>query len=739
MTDYIDDIFGATGALAAKFKGYSPRPGQIAFARAVDVSIRERRHLLAECPTGTGKSVGYLVPVIYNIKHPTPRPPAPPPSQADDEDLDGVSADKLYEEGEPPKGRAIIVTANIALQEQLTQKDLPLLREVLPWPFTYALLKGVNNFVCLERLNDERYQTCDKSDFDMFCDIRDWALETETGDKSELKYEPSQKLWNHFSVSSDECMGRECPYYKPCFPRQARRRAREADVVVTNYALFFLDLILRERSHGVASILPPYNIAILDEGHKAVDIARDFFGFHITEGMIDWVGSLLSNEGKIDLHKESQLFFAALREHRRQPGYKARIRAIQCVQSEALELMLDKTVQTYAREVREIDSDEDKLAEEGLELDPDSKKRRKLLNRKANRACEIIKDIQQAMQLYAKPKLPWVLYQEGNTPETTWYWSDPSKGGDNTVKNQIELRAIDNIFFIEEEKGDRTALCSIPVSVAESLHKFLFDTTDSVCVTSATLVARNSFDFIANDLGIPNPLTLVAESPFNWREQALLVLPKDVPEPNDARFTSVVSEKFVETINFARGRTLGLFTSYKNLNAAYEHARHHTTHRILRQGDMPRTKLIDEFRKDVNSVLMGVESFWAGVDVQGESLSCVFIDRLPFATPDDPLIDALSETNKDWFKKYSIPQAIIAFKQGFGRLIRTTTDKGVVVLLDKRVTSKWYGAMFIASLPSIMQSANLEDVRRFLDGEQLVYLSAVPSAPSTARSLFDGI
>ncbi len=700
MSDYIDEIFGEGGKLAQHFAGYEPREGQVALARAVDSAIKNDGHLLAEAPTGTGKSLAYAVPAIYHALQ--------------------------RRENEVPAAAAIIVTANIALQEQLVRKDLPLLSEILPWPFDYALLKGKNNFLCLDRLINGAPGELADVDREMNEQIVKWANRTEEGDISELPFEPPHDLWRRFSVSSDDCTGKECDYYSSCFSELARKRAKRAHVVVTNYHLFFSDMKVRQVTGGMVQLLPSYSIAILDEGHKATDIARDFFGFRITEGSLGWAGSMLDWSTKAALERASQEFFMSLRSHKNSGAYKARLRRQDVVESGQLVRALCNAGAEYGDRLEPLF---------GEEVTSDGRKEAIKLARKLGRINEIKSQIELAMRLRGKPKTPWqpIPSLPDDTSGVNWYWSDPSLGGSNVVKSEADAASVEDVFFIEEDHG-KIALCSKPIRVATRLREELFRNTRSVSVTSATLMARGSFDFIAGDLGVEKPVTLEAKSPFNWREQALLVTPTDVPLPdNSLDFTQVVATKCRETIGYAKGRTLALFTSYKNLNAAHAQVSQ-AGYRVLRQGDMPRTQLIDEFRRDINSVLLGVESFWAGVDVPGESLSCVFIDRLPFTTPEDPVMDALSESDREWFMKYSVPRAIIAFKQGFGRLIRTVNDRGVVVLLDRRVSTKFYGKFFINSLPPVQRSYNLEDVRRFLDKEELV-LTAVNKAPETT-SLF---
>lgn len=701
MSNYIDDVFGPQGALAAKFPGYSPREGQVALTRAVDAAITSGTHLIAEAPTGTGKSLAYAVPAIYHAAH--------------------------------SGKRAVIVTANIALQEQIVRKDLPLLAEILPWKFTYALLKGWSNYLCKQRLNEGAPGQLDPRDREINDQIAEWARSTKTGDMSELTFEPPQRVWSRFSIASDDCAGKECEYLSRCHPERARVKANEANVIVTNYHLFFADMQVRQATQGYARLLPAYDTVIFDEAHKASDTARDFFGFRITEGSIARAGSLLPGLQERALVSVAENFFKGLLNYRRSGKYKARIREQNIVSTLALDGELEKAEITYLSILRTLPDYEERDAEE--------RKRGKKLERRCVRVMQIRQQIASAMRLYSLPDAPWKKHPDvaqGDTAETRWYWSDPTVGGDNEVRSERQLAVYEDVFFIEEQEG-RASLGAKPISVASMLNKRLFGVTKSVTLTSATIVTKNSFDFIIEDIGAPREKTktLIAASPFSWKEQALLILPQDVPEPNDSRFPIIAAEKCAEVIEFAQGRTLALFTSYKNLNAAHERVSR-MGYRVLRQGDMPRMRLIDEFRRDVRSVLMGVESFWAGVDVPGESLSCVFIDKLPFTPPDDPVMDALTEREpKDWFMKYSVPRAIIAFKQGFGRLIRTTTDRGVVVVLDKRISTKFYGKFFLAGLPPVQHSANIGDVKRFLAREPLIISPAPVSQRAPGSSLFD--
>lgn len=636
MDDYIDTVFGPKGLLARRFPGYAPRPGQVALARAVDAAIRHGEHLMAEAPTGTGKSLAYLVPASYHAA----------------------------EHGQ----RVVVATANIALQEQLVAKDLPLLAELLPWRFRFELLKGRQNYLCPSRMHEERAQAA----FDalahpgnarMYRVIADWAASTQTGDVSELPFEPTARLWRQFSTTSEDCKGSDCRFRDQCFALKAKERAEDADVVVTNYHMLFLHLQLRDATGGDL-VLPAFEVAICDEGHKAADIAREFFGFRITAGSIRWAGRLLGRIGQGALAERLEAltreFFELLTAYERSDAYHRRLRQETPVPWTALRARLGEVARAY---------------QVALDDAPDADARADL-KRARTRALALAIHLEAAM----------TLEDEGSV-----YFLEPSQKGD-------------------------VALASKSIDVSERLRRLFFDAAHSVTITSATLTTGGGFDYARRELGVPEPRELVVESPFDFETQALLIVPEDMPEPSEPDFPDAVAEALAEIIELAGGRTLGLFTSYRNLETA--HARlAGCGYRVLRQGELPRTQLIEAFRKDVRSVLLGTESFWAGVDVPGEALSCVVIDRLPFPSPDDPLLDALSERDPAWFRNVSLPRAIIAFKQGFGRLIRARTDRGVVVVLDQRLIAKRYGRLFLRSLPRVLKSRRLEHVRRFLAEE----------------------
>ncbi|MCG8417268.1 MAG: ATP-dependent DNA helicase [Proteobacteria bacterium] len=625
---YIDDVFGAAGLFARRFPDYEPRPGQIALARAIDDAFTANDHLLAEGPTGTGKGIAYAVPAMYHVA--------------------------------THQRRVLIVTANIALQEQLVTKDLPQLETIVPWQVSYALLKGKNNYLCLDRSNAELTQPTLK-DFDDPDDvhraIRQWATQTTTGDRSELPVHPSPALWRRFSVSSKDCKADDCAYRDDCFAYAARERAEDADILVTNYHMLFVHIQVRERT-GMDLVLPSFDLLVCDEAHKAADIARDFFGYGISKRAIRWVGRQLNRLGEsallFQLNEAANGFYAAL--EALHDDRRRRLRKPDLADWRPLTDALKQTSWAYKRAMASE-------AHDG---------RRAMLRRLWMRAQVLAEHIESAMCL---SQANMVTY----------------------------LATID----------DELTLCTKAVQVADRLQAGLFAAATSVVMTSATLSSHGQFTYIASELGLVQPNAIAVESPFDFARQALFVVPQDMPAPTADDYPQAVAQAIREIIDLADGRTLALFTSYKNLDACHAELAE-VPYRVLKQGEAPRTLLVEEFRRDTRSVLLGTESFWSGVDVPGPSLSCVVIDRLPFPSPDDPVIDALSERNAQWFHSHSLPRAVIAFRQGVGRLIRSATDRGVVVLLDHRIVTKRYGTAFLRSLPPMLRSRRMENVRNFL-------------------------
>ena len=636
MNDYLSEVFGDGGLFASRFPGYEMREGQVALARMVDEAMRGGRHALGEGPCGTGKSVAYAVPAVHHAHH--------------------------------EKKRVVIATANIALQEQLVRKDLPMLASVLPWPFTFALLKGRNNYVCLDRMAESEargelrglYYDDQQRQVD---DVLAWAEATKTGDVSELPFIPHAQVWSKFSVGSDDCKGDGCPFRDDCYAEHAKATAQGADIVVTNYHMLFAHLAVRQAT-GQDLVLPAFDLLVLDEAHEAAEIAREFFGFTLSEHTFGRLASAAADLGNKqlagELRLEAQRLFAALADFARSPRYKKRLKAPAFANDAALHRALGKLVALAKARA------EDELA--------DKKERATARNVAKNAAT-------------AAARLSEGLAQ--SNPACV-YWLD-----------------LDN-------KG-RTKLRSKPIDVSGLLREELFARCPSVSLVSATLTTSGTFDFVRRELGVPEgALEVIAETPFDFASQALLVVPERLPDPRDADFIDEAARIFQHVVDVCDGRTLGLFTSYRNLNAVYERL-DGREHRVLRQGELPRAELTRLFKEDVGSILLGTESFWTGIDVAGEALTGLVIDKLPFPPPDDPVIDAICERDPRAFDNYLVPLAIIALRQGVGRLIRCKTDVGVAVILDKRIAEKGYGKKFLKSLPPMLTTRRVENITRFLE------------------------
>jgi ATP-dependent DNA helicase DinG len=636
MKDYLSEVFEDGGLFASRFPGYEMREGQVALARMVDEAMRGECHALGEGPCGTGKGVAYLVPASWHAHH--------------------------------EQKRVVIATANIALQEQLVRKDLPMLASVLPWPFTFALLKGRNNYACRDRMAErearsELHCLVDDELQRQIVDVFAWAEATKTGDVSELSFIPAPQVWSRFSVGSDECKGKDCPFRDDCFAERARDRALGADIVVTNYHLLFAHLAVREVTDQDL-VLPAFDFLVLDEAHEAAEIARDFFGFSVSEHTFARLASRAAEMGNKqlakDLRQEAQRLFATLTNYARSPRYRRRLKEPGFASSVGVQCALSKLVALAKDHAKDESADEAERAS----------------------ARNVAKNAATAGERLA----------EG-----------------------LAQSDVGKVYWLDVDAKGRTKLRAKPIDVSELLRAELFARCPSVSLVSATLTTSGTFDFVRRELGMPkDALEVIAETPFDFESQALLVVPERLPDPREPDFIDAAADVFQRVVDACDGRTLGLFTSYRNLNAVCERI-DGNGHRVLRQGELPRAELTRLFKEDIGSILLGTESFWTGIDVVGEALTGLVIDKLPFPTPDDPVIDAICERDPRAFDNYLVPLAIIALRQGIGRLIRCKTDVGVAVILDKRIAEKGYGRKFLKSLPPMLTTRRVENISRFLE------------------------
>ena len=614
----VEAIFAKGGPLDGGNPNYETRPGQVALAKAIFNTVAKGGNVIAEGPCGIGKSKAYGVPAAY-----------------------------LASQGK----RVLVVTASIALQEQLIKKDLPDLHRELGWDFTFALMKGKANYLCVEEARNVNADGLTSVDLLQYRDIKSWSAKTKTGDKSELLIKPSDLVWGRFSTTSDACPGRKCRSFDACHAIKARDAAAQAGIVVTNYHMFFLNMAIG------GNLLPAADVAILDEAHEATDIARDIFGFKISE----WTFRRYERDAKkrgasaegLMLREAASSFFARLLRFAQSGHYKSLLRwpaPLDCTE-------LEEAVNAYASACAE--------------------------SHHVDHALVAIGRLKEGLQV--------------KDPNCV-YW--------------IEVKECRNGFPAS------ASLQAKYVNVGGVLEEKLWNSYDAVAAVSATLTTDGGFDYARRELGVPKTAReLAVESPFAFDQQALLVLPEDLPEPNDPAFVNVAARRVIEVIEACGGRTLALFTSYRALNAIYEIVHKHfgSRFRILRQGDAPPGRLAQLFKDDPRSVLLGTSSFWTGIDVPGEALTGLVIDRIPFGSPEDPVTIRLSESDpRGVFAKHTVPRSILTFRQGVGRLIRSQADVGTVVVLDKRLSTKGYGARFIKSLPTMARATSTAAIRPFL-------------------------
>jgi len=619
--------------LPAKIKDCEIREEQIKMALAVEQSLNDKWHLVSEAGTGSGKSFAYLVPVIQHIKK--------------------------------HGGRAVISTGTIALQEQLIAKDIPLLENILGFSFNARLAKGKGNYLCLVRLDEELRQAALWDDEKMSA-IAKWAEETRTGDRSELPTEPGE-AWGRI-CADDTCLGKKCPWLGKCFYVKARNQLQCAKLIVCNHALFFIDLMIRDDSDGLASVLPEYSVVVFDEAHKIEDIAREVMSTQISSLRLpNLMGQLKKQPGHDyesiqDALNKNEDFFQAISSLEQKDKFLLLVLNPSIIQ-ERNELVkaVNKTISSF---------------------NP------KLVNERVKVLFERLEKFNEDIEMILT-----------SNDQNKVYWAEVFRSG----KQRITLH-------------------TTPIDISEILSRKLFGNSDlrTVVMTSATLSTNGNFNYFKQAVGCTNATELQVDSPFDYYHQCLLYLPPGLPDPKETDFHKKVSP-FVEKILLKTdGRAFVLFTSYKGMNEVYDRLAGQMKWTILKQGDMPKQKLLEAFKQDVHSVLFATASFWEGVDVQGEALSCVVVMKLPFAVPDDPVTEArikvIEQVGKSAFFEYSVPEAIIRLKQGFGRLIRTRQDKGIVAILDPRIKTKAYGRKFLNSLPRCREISNLENVNLFLKG-----------------------
>ncbi|HKP35225.1 MAG TPA: helicase C-terminal domain-containing protein, partial [Pyrinomonadaceae bacterium] len=587
-------------------------------------------------------------------------------------------------------GRVVISTGTKNLQEQLMDKDIPFLQDTLPVKFRAALMKGRNNYACLHRIKQAENTPVLEGleQIDQFDEVFRWVTKTETGDRAELYNLPENlPFWRHIDARSDTCLGQKCPDFEPCFLTRMRQRALDADIIVVNHHLFFADLALRNGAYG--AVLPDYAAVILDEAHQIEDVASEYFGVQVSNYQID---DLLYDTAGLKLDDGE-----ATRELARISGRIQRFADLfwfSFKEGRGLEGRFALAPRGSSPTVREGAAFAPEADESSALSEADGTSAYHALDNALHRletAIDILKD--------PPPDAESILRR---TREFRFSLNFIVKADDQKF-----------VYWLER-RGRGTFLRASPIDVSAMLQDKLFEKVPTVVLTSATLSSAGNFCFIRERLGLDKADELMAESIFDFENQAVLYLPPSMPDPRSPQWGRAASDEVIKIVNATEGRAFVLSTSLMGMNEMFERVASQTDYPCFVQGSASKGALLKKFRATPNAVLFATQSFWQGVDVRGEQLSCVIIDKLPFAVPSDPVVAArqrfIEEQGGSSFYEYSVPQAIISLKQGLGRLIRSTTDRGVLAVLDPRLRTKMYGRTFLKSLPPCRVTSNIAEL-----------------------------